>query len=133
MPGFYLGHNFDGFNKHAIEQRQKQYFQFVTPILKKFPDKLLQLANNKEDFFYALKLRDYLLKIHQENYHEDRFKYIDDLMDAILANDITRQHSLLEEDNIKSFKGFLSQRLYDLLTQRREFLSTQASVSPKTN
>ncbi len=52
----------------------------------------------------------------------ERNNYIVSLVKLIESNNISEQRKVLEEKNIKRFKGFFSSRLYDILVEYRNSL-----------
>lgn len=59
---------------------------------------------------------------------EDRARYIRKLIPVIKNNNLNEQHILLKEENIKSFKGWFSTRLYTVFTERRNALSRKIEL-----
>lgn len=56
---------------------------------------------------------------------EDRTNFIRLLIPLIKNNDIASQIYTLKDENIRRFKGFVSQRLYDILAARRTELEQE--------
>lgn len=60
----------------------------------------------------------------------NRSAFIRTLVTHITNNDVVQQVNMLREENIRRFKGFFTQRLYDILVSRRiELQQIQVAVN----
>ncbi len=57
----------------------------------------------------------------------NRTRFIQKLIPFVKNKDLVQQINMLKEENICCFKGFFTQRLYDILAARRALLQQQVS------
>ncbi len=59
----------------------------------------------------------------------DRTSFIEKLLPFIRSNNIDQQVAMLQDEKIRHFKGFFTQRLYDLLVARRTVLQQKVVIN----
>lgn len=95
------------------------------------------IVGNDLDRKFVDKLSEYLQKrsreIHLFSFNnsqiDKRTQFIQNFIAAVKGNNVSAQMNLLSEKHIRGFKGYFSQRLYDILVERRnELLSSNPSM-----
>src|SRR3990167_6178637 len=118
--------------KRVLEDANRAILDCETVILDR---KTTEILNQSDEHFLKALSENHKTRVNEIHLFSannavisERTHFINQLLPLVEKNDTQGQLALLSEEKIRSFKGVFSQRLYDLLCERRKELNNTTEI-----